>query len=181
MWYSGSAMANYVRGAWFQTCWNHHRWSLQRIIFILTFVKKWYCVCSCWTPLIEFYENKQWKWISYNKVGQWKCFNITCVRDLVVSHCHCFIATCVVSHCHCFIALSLGISSHSEDHCENHSGYAEKRSMVRRRARGRGSPEVVPRARSLFLLHSTGHHSGHSLPPAHHTVVLPRCKMCACA
>ena len=52
-------------------------------------------------------------------MGQWKCFNITCVRDLVVIHCHHFIATCVVSHCHCFIALSLGISSHSEDHCEN--------------------------------------------------------------
>ena len=112
-------------------------------------------------------------------MGQWKWFNITCVRDLVVSHCHCFIAACVVSHCHRFIALSLGIFSHSEDHAENATRV--KRSTVSRRARGRGSPEVVARARSLFLLRSPGHRSGHSLPPAHYTVVLPRCKMCACA
>jgi len=41
-------------------------------------------------------------------------------------------------------------------------------------ARGRGSPEVVARARSLSLLRSPRHRSGHSPPPAHHTVVLAR-------
>ena len=81
-------------------------------------------------------------------MGQWKCFNITCVRDLVVIHCHHFIATCVVSHCHCFIALSLGISSHSEDHCEN---------ATRRKGQwwaGARAGEVRPKsspARTLFF------------------------------